>query len=128
VADKWLYPLPCSKSPIKRQPVVLLVKDMHIYNRHDTKKVWQNHATKRILKELLQILKRGYGSAFLSGNIPYTKCGKFAFIDTEYDKRKIPLHHVTKFLSPSKRKYWNHLVNQAGLSHWNKQLNLPEVL
>jgi hypothetical protein len=116
VADKWLYPLPV---PSKKQkgnvePVVLVVKDMQIYGRGESRRAWQEKATKRHLRELYGILGRGYGSAFLQGNIPYTKAGKFAFIDTEYDKRKIPLDHVKHCLSSKMRLFWDRIVYGKG--------------
>lgn len=110
VADKWLYPLPASKKKQKVEPVILIVKDMKIYDRHKSREVWEHKAKPKYLKELYAILGRGYGSAFLPGNIPYTKSGKFAFIDTEYMKRKIPLGHVKHFLSSAMKEYWDHLV------------------
>jgi hypothetical protein len=111
VADKWLYPLPPPKKRHARaEPVILVVKDMRIYNRHYSKRVWATQATHRLLKELYVVLGRGYGSAFLWGNIPYTKNGKFAFIDTEYNKRPIPLTHVKRFLSPTMQVLWDHIV------------------
>ncbi len=115
VADKWLYPLPPNLKKKESIPVVLLVRNMNIYNREDSKHVWKNHINGCILQELYKILGRGYGSAFLSGNLPYSKRGKFAFIDTEYDKRKIPLQHVKKFVSPKMRHYWDYLVKQHKL-------------
>ena len=115
VADKWVYPLPYNKHQKDAQPVVLLVKNMNIYNRHDTTRAWQHHASHTVLRELYKILGRGYGSPFLSGNLPYTKKGKFAFIDTEFDKRKISLNHVKKFISPEQRRYWDSLVEQHRL-------------
>lgn len=88
VADKWLYPLPPVKQRGRAEPVILLVKDMRIYNRGDSRRIWRSKVTRKDLKELYAVLGRGYGSAFLHGNVPYTKSGKFAFIDTEYNRRQ----------------------------------------
>jgi hypothetical protein len=115
VADKWLYPLPYNRKMKEAQPVVLIVRNMNIYNRQDTKHVWKNHISGIVLRELYKILGRGYGSAFLSGNLPYSRSGKFAFIDTEFDKRKIHLDHVKKFISPHMRHYWDMLVENHRL-------------
>ena len=114
VADKWLYPLPLPKRRhVRAESVVLLAKDMQIYNRQASKRVWTTCATYRILKELYTVLGRGYGSAFLSGNIPYTKSGKFAFIDTEYNKRQIPLRKAKFFLSPLMQNCWDHIIQKS---------------
>jgi hypothetical protein len=115
VADKWLYPLPCHKTMKDTQPVILLVKNMDIYNREDAMHVWKNHVSYKVLRELYKILGRGYGSPFLSGNIPFSHKGKFAFIDTEYDKRNINLVHVKKFLPPKMRGYWDYLIQHHRL-------------
>ncbi len=119
VATKWLYPVPppLKKAKAKAEPVVLLVKDMKIYNRKASRRVWETKANPRILKELYAVLKRGYGSAFLHGNVPYTKKGKFAFIDTEYAKRKIPLPHVKHFLSKKMKIYWDRLTSRCPKKH-----------
>jgi hypothetical protein len=115
VADKWLYPLPAPKhrNPHKH-PVVLIVKDMKIYNRRESGRAWRKKASWSTIKGLYKIFSRGYGSAFLSGNVPYTKKHKFAFIDTEFDKRKIPMRHAYRRLSPRMWKYWKSLVHRRG--------------
>lgn len=114
VADKWLYPLPPPKDGyIRAEPVVLLVKDMQIRHGETSKYIWKAQSTRRQLKELYAVLGRGYGSAFLHKNVPYTRTGQFAFIDTEYNHRKIPLSHVKRFLSPPMQKYWDGLVKKS---------------
>ena len=118
VADKWLYPLPSSKSKHSHcEPVILVVRDMQIYNRFQSDHAWQTKAGKRHLRELYEILGRGYGSAYLPGNIPYTKKGKFAFIDTEYNKRKIPLGHARRFFNPTMQFYWDDLIGKSHSPH-----------
>jgi hypothetical protein len=115
VADKWLYPLPPPKHrSSKKQPVVLIVKNMNIYNRKKSEKAWRRKASWSTVKGLYKIFSRGYGSAFLAGNVPYTKNHKFAFIDTEFDKRKIPMRHAYRRLSPRMWKYWKSLVHRRG--------------
>lgn len=115
VADKWLYPLPVPKhrNPHKH-PVVLIVKNMNIYNRKQSNRAWRKKASWSTVKGLYKIFSRGYGSAFLSGNVPYTKKHKFAFIDTEFDKRKIPMRHAYRRLSPRMWQYWKSLVHRRG--------------
>ena len=114
VADKWLYPLPiepksrCANS----EPVILMVKDMHIYPTKKSKRMWQTKATRKQLRQLYVVFKKGYGSAFLSNNVPYTKNGKCAFIDTEYKKRNITLWLVNRFLSKKMSHYWDRLVDK----------------
>jgi hypothetical protein len=111
VADKWLYPLPVSRSRhVLKQPVVLLVKDMQIFDHQRSRQEWKKRANRELLDELYCILGRGYGSIFLTGNIPYSKSGKFAFIDTEYQKRDLHLSKVKRYLSSKMKNYWGKLM------------------
>lgn len=114
VADKWIYPLPPpSKHRSARQPVVLIVKDMNIYGGADSRRAWEKKATHRTLKELYTIFSRGYGSVYLAGNLPYTHNGMFAFIDTEYGKRRLNLYNMKKYFSNRLQGYWTSLVRHG---------------
>ena len=59
---------------------------------------------------LFEVFKRGYGSVSLIQNVPYTKNGKFAFIDTEYPRRVLDLRKVKKFLPADMQRYWDSLI------------------
>lgn len=114
VPDKWLYPLDSS-----RQPVILVVTDMKLVSAEETENAWKTKVTKSHLEELYCILSHGYASCYLINNIPYTKQGKFACIDTEYPKRKVnsgmlKFGKVRECLSPEMQVYWNQLVIQGG--------------
>ncbi len=113
VPDKWLYLLP--KYPLSReqnpQPLILVETDMEIDDEETTRKKWLNVKSKH-LDELYEILKLGYASTSLVKNVPSTKNGKFAFIDTEYTKRNLPLEKVKNFLSAEMRKYWDSLIEE----------------
>lgn len=109
---KWLYVLPSAfptPGPI-RQPFVLLVTDMNLVSREETRMAWKTVPNKALLDELYYILSHGSGSRFLTGNIPYTRSGKFALIDTEYPKRKISMEKATEYLSPEMQIYWRKLI------------------
>ncbi|MGH2639961.1 MAG: hypothetical protein ACRDF4_11890, partial [Rhabdochlamydiaceae bacterium] len=77
VPDKWLYELP-------QKGYILITTDMELVSNRETKTAWKTNVNRELLQELYSILRHGYGSPTLSANIPYTKSGKFAFIDTEY--------------------------------------------
>jgi hypothetical protein len=116
VPDKWLYPLPplpSTQGPI-HQPIILIETDMNLVSRAENKLAWKEKVTPEILNELYIILSHGYGSWFLTGNIPYTKNGTFAFIDTEYPKRTIRLHKAKEFLSAEMQLYWDYLIESDG--------------
>lgn len=110
VPDKYIYIPPpfYSEGPIC-QPIILLVTDMKILNRNDTKWAWKHYANYEVLDELHYILSKGCGSRLLSQNVPFTESGKFAFIDTEYPKRKISLNKATNYFSDEMQAYWNSL-------------------
>ena len=107
VPDKWIYPLP---EKAYQQPVILIVTDMDLTSESDTKYAWKHLTTTKHLDELFCILSHGFSSCYLATNIPYSKSGKFACIDTEHPKRKLSYNHVKAYLSPQMRAYWNGLI------------------
>lgn len=116
VPSKYLYPVPFKTVPILLtgqilQPFMLVVKDMQLVSKKESKKAWKQKVKKKHLDELYKILTQGYASAYLAENIPYTKNRKFACVDTEYVKRKICLENVFEFLSEEMGVYWNQLIN-----------------
>lgn len=119
VPDKFLYQLPEEPAPIlppgvEGQPVLLVATDMDIASSQETLDAWKNKITTKHLDELYVILSHGYGSAYVGPNVPLTKSGLFAFIDTEYPKRKIKYHQVKTFLSEPMSRYWDELVRKGG--------------
>ncbi|MGK5595136.1 MAG: hypothetical protein ACSNEK_07250 [Parachlamydiaceae bacterium] len=114
IPNKWLYLLPALPNPNSPapQPVIVVEDNMHIVKLDATREAWKTKVTKEHLDELFAILSNNMGSSFLSGNIPYTKSGKFAFVDTEYPKRKITLKHVKSYLSPEMQAYWQQLIDK----------------
>lgn len=108
VPDKWLYPLP----PGSQNPVILVATDMHLVGLQKCKVAWLSVGCEQ-LDELYIILSHGCGSNYLTHNVPYTKEGKFAFIDTEYPKRKINLAKVKLFINPELHSYWDKLVKKG---------------
>lgn len=111
VPDKWIYCFP--GSPIEGGGV-LVVTNMNLVTKEESKRAWKNKITPAHLEELFCILCHGFASCYLPYNIPYTKNGKFACIDTEYPKRK---HHLEKprgHFSDEMRLHWDHLVKSGG--------------
>lgn len=116
VPQKWLYPLPYPEraGPIS-QPVILVVTHFDIFSFEESRVAWLTKATFEIVEELYAIISHGYSSSFLPSNIPYTKEGKFACIDTEYAERKtIKYAAVRKWLSEEMCAYWDNLVRKGG--------------
>jgi len=116
VPDKWLYELPKRLGERKKRTFVVVETYMNLVSEKDTERAWKKEITKNHLREFLLFTKIGgtSGSGGLLINTPYTKEGKFAFIDTEYPDRIFPpstLKKMGRYFSPTMRKYWIHLVN-----------------
>jgi hypothetical protein len=112
---KWIYPLPVSPPPPSDQHVIILIaEDMHIVSLQESMSVWRNNVNKKHLKELYTIVSHGYGSTYLPYNIPYTRDGKFACIDTEHARSFPHYEWANLFLSPEMQECWNKLVNKGG--------------
>lgn len=119
VAKKYLYPLPAKFSPpvdpnYERKPVVLVVQDMNIFPSAESANAWKTVFTKQHLNELYTIISLGNGSSYRPDNIPYSRSGKFAFIDTEYPDRKPNFRGVRAYLPASLKKYWDELIKKGG--------------
>ncbi len=105
VPDKWIYTTPIGDVP------VLLVTDMDIVSKEQSKQAWKNLITKRQLEELYCIISHGYASSCLPANIPHTRSGKFSCIDTEQPQREPRYENVKAHISKKMGIYWNDLVN-----------------
>lgn len=119
VPHKWIYPLPIDPPPpqdvpVERQIVVLLVDDMHLAPKEENLAAWKTRITKKHLDELYLIISLGNGSSYRADNVPLTKGGKFAFIDTEYPHRPPNFATIRPYLSTKMRAYWDSLVKKGG--------------
>ncbi len=117
VPDKWLYPLPIHPAPDhpkRRQPILLIATDMNLVSQEESEEAWKKKITHKHLDELYLILSHGFASSHLSWNIPYTKNGKFACVDTEHPKRTPHYKEVKNYLSDEMNSYWDKLVKTGG--------------
>ena len=108
VPDKWIYFLPNQDQDI----AILVVQDMKLASKEESKKAWKD-ANKQQLRELYMILSHGFGSCYLSGNMPYTKIGKFACVDTAYPYRQHLYSNIKKYISADRHGYWDQLVKSG---------------
>jgi hypothetical protein len=106
VPEKWLYPLLHQE----RHPVILVATDMQIENKEMNLYAWKTLISHQHLRELAAILKAGFGSIYVSGNILYTKNATFAFVDTEKPKQTRDLNKITSYLSETMQVYWEQLI------------------
>lgn len=117
VPKKCLYPLPVYPEPVlnpgqPRKIVVLLVEDMKITSNSKNLVAWKNAIKKEHLDELYLIIKNVGGSSYRADNIPLTKNGIFAFIDTEYPDIPSNYSKIDPFLSKKMRTYWLKITNR----------------
>jgi len=104
VPDKCIY-------ITKHQDPVLIVTRMNIVSERETKRAWLSHVKHKHIKELYCILSNGCGSSKLVENIPYTREGVFACVDTE--KPSQGDRYVKKYLSRDMSLYWDELKKES---------------
>jgi hypothetical protein len=127
VPDKWLYVLPIYpySNVLDPEPIILMETDMEPENLEVSAHMW-NTVTSKHLDELYAILKHGHGGSgtmSLFGNVPFTKKGKFAFIDTEKPKVRLTLKHIRKYLSKDMGIYWDNLIHKRQLQNPSEEKN-----
>lgn len=117
--QKWIYPLP--PTPLEgegqfRQNFILVVENMRILSEEENRVKYRLAMNKEKM-DALYIMLTEYvliDSVYLD-NIPFSKDGKIAFIDTEHFLTKLKplkLHRLTKYFSPIMQEYWRHLIYQ----------------
>lgn len=122
VPDKWIYQLPDSFESKgqtslliqKTNPACLVATRMNIISHDGSRRAWKEKITHSHLRELYCILSHGFASTYVHQNIPYTKEGKFACLDTEIPYRHHKYSKINHFLSPEMRIYWDILVKTGG--------------
>lgn len=118
VAKKWIYPLPLIPAALGNEQLrkheILVVTDMDLASEQETKEAWQK-MTKKHLKQLYTIITYAGGGGYRKDNLPFTKSGKFAFIDTEYPYKAPKYETITPSLSPEMQIYWKKLVQKGNL-------------
>ena len=113
VPDKWLYVLPIYpySSSLNPEVVIVMETDMEPEDKGVSKQMWKTAITREHLDELYSILKeRNGGHLHMVKNVPFSKLGKFAFIDTEFLNSDYELERVKKYLSKEMQRYWDDLI------------------
>lgn len=116
--QKWIYPLPTKHTPLKTEDslpkaVVLIVEDMDIVDDSRNLQAWETKVTAEHLDELFVIIRDARGSSYRASNIPYSRKGYFAFIDTEYPNSKPDFDRIRDYLSEKMIMYWDALVAES---------------
>lgn len=118
VPKKWVYPLPDFPSPsfdTNRKGFILIAEEISL-DKSSEKKWKSKKITHELLDALYTILStQGMCDCVYSFNLPFSKNGKVAFIDTEYH-HCWPVHYekFTQSLSKSLQPYWKMLIQNGG--------------
>ena len=112
VPDKWLYILPQYPLSQEPNPQPFILVETYLDLHKDSERIWKTRVEPKHLDELYIIYDSGYGSSEVGKNVPYTKKGKFAFVDTESPKRKPRLKRVKKYLSRDMQHYWDNYIHE----------------
>ena len=90
---------------------VLMVTKINVLNTKRSERAWKTRASSELLQELHTLLQKVQISPRLASNLPYTKEGKFAFIDTE--RRTYDFDILLVYLSRKMQKYWSQLISSV---------------
>ena len=117
--NKWIYPLPEypeAVSGLHEKFFILVEEDLQLVSASSNFKKWKSKVTKPQIKAVFNILQTvGLTDSVYITNIPFSKDGKIAFIDTEHHhKWPIKFHRWMSFLSPEMGQYVVELINTNG--------------
>lgn len=120
VPKKWIYPLPAKPSPpkgVERKNFILLVEDMDLQSSIKNLLLWKSNDLPEKTLDCLYLLLREVGlyDSPYAFNLPFSKDGKIAVIDTEfYHMWPVKYRRLSKYLSQNRREYWKVLVHNKG--------------
>lgn len=119
VPRKWIYPLPDNPAPppgYHQKHFVLVVEKVRILEKYANYDQWSGATmTPKRLNAIYTILQEvGLDDSMYAFNLPFTKFGKQAFIDTaRFHRWPIPFEKSNQYLSPKMKKYWKQLTKQV---------------
>lgn len=111
VPKKWIYPLPYADG----KHFILIVEDMDLLKGFENGDAYVLDMNKARLNALYVVLTENLliDSIFID-NIPFSKDGKIAFIDTEHFNnrtKRLKLERLTKRFSPTMALHWMALIH-----------------
>lgn len=122
VPKKWIYPLPLEPSPAPtleetRKHFILIVEDVKRISKEDNYFWWRSIAmTPEILDAVYTVMQKvGLTDCVHVDNMPFTKSGLIAFIDTEeFNRWPIDYPVFRSFLSPQMREHLDLIISLGG--------------
>lgn len=115
VPKKWIYALPTHPkiaSGYLTKYYILVEEDMELLSSKKNKARWaSDNVPQTTLKNLLKILKKiGLKDCLKPDNIPFSKDGRIAFIDTQTFDEKVDFKRLIPHLSKNNQTYWKSLL------------------
>jgi hypothetical protein len=112
VPRKWLFRAPHHLFH-DDQPTILVAEFQDLVSQEESKRAWLDSVGESHLDELFAIINRAGGTSYRPDNIPLTRQGWFAFIDTEHSNDLADYESIAPYLSFQMREYWFTLIPPA---------------
>lgn len=122
VPQKWIYPLPDHTLPrvvngIERKNFILVVEDMKLLSPEKNLSAFKHKLTKQHLNALYTvILENLLIDSVYADNIPFSKDGRIAFIDTEHcmdTTQPVRIERLAQYFSSEMHAYWEQLIQHG---------------
>ena len=117
VPQKWIYAVPqvfLPPSGYQTKYYILVEEDMDIVSDDENKFIWaSSQVTPQMLDSLFGLLKTiGLNDCAKPDNIPFSRDGRIAFIDTQAFYGRVDYSNLTPYLSRSNQIYWEQLTSK----------------
>ncbi len=119
VPKKWIYPLPAEPSPSPgsfRKNFILVAEDMDLYKKSDNRKKWATKITPPRALAIYTIMQElGLNDCIHPFNLPFSKDGRQAFIDTEHHHNwPVRFDLMLQHMPPLLQDYWLKIIETHG--------------
>src|SRR5215472_9381537 len=95
------------------QPTILVAEFQDLLSQEESEHAWLHSVTESHLDELYATINRAGGTSYRPNNIPLTRQGWFAFVDTEHSNDRHDYESIAPYLSCQMREYWSNLIPRA---------------
>jgi hypothetical protein len=126
VPRKWLFRVPrhLSCDP-DDHPVILVAEFQDLFSQKESEYAWLHSVTESHLDELYTIINCAGGTSYRPDNIPLTRQGWFAFIDTEHFTDRHDYESIAPYLSCQMREYWSNLATPPAAGELTERVAAP---
>lgn len=120
VPKKWLWKPPQRVKKKHMSQYLLIAEEIKILNKEKNSKAWSTIPSNEFLLALYALLNDlGLNDSVYIDNIPFTKDGKVAFVDTEhYNNWPVDFTKLLNCLAPQMQAKWQEIIqkgtNQSG--------------